>query len=391
MHIDLFIYNFVLYIHLNFFTYIQFKFHIISVHEDEPPANSTSLESINLFHGFSTTNLDNFSDWLVPMTIPEPEDPKKIPMYPKHKIYCNNKEYSLEEVIAKKYIKRPVLVPIQQNSPTHNAGTNKKYLTRSVDLPVTSFNGTETLKKENTKKIKVFEDPQEGCSKQFFQEEEEGIPKKKLKGLFSNSSKALEDTNVYKTFAINSEELDKDKVSENDEKIEMFKDKFQSDNEKMKLDYDISKLQVEKDHTKKSNLKMTFSIFPDEDSETSNTSNKSNSNKIQIFEDHNENLKCQPNFSIFSDEKEAHTEGLSKNVSCAQGNEKSYENLISPLESSLQNEEKIALLPRDRNFRLSRDKLRKNTSDELKSHVRSLLARQPNETLVDMLQTNKKV
>lgn len=58
---------------------------------------------------FPPKTLEDFSDYQVALCFAEPEDPTKIPMYPKSKVYSSQQtEFSLEEIRAFRYINRDV-------------------------------------------------------------------------------------------------------------------------------------------------------------------------------------------------------------------------------------------------------------------------------------------
>ena len=86
----------------------------VSVHEDSEDSNA-SLKCVN----FVSTTYENYSDWIVSLTIPEPKDDKFIPMYPKQKVYAEiSTEYSLEELRSLRYLcneKKPV-IPISETN-----------------------------------------------------------------------------------------------------------------------------------------------------------------------------------------------------------------------------------------------------------------------------------
>jgi hypothetical protein len=71
-----------------------------TVHEDSGDSND-NLKLSN----FVTATSENYSDWIVSLTIPEPKDDRMIPMYPKTKVYSEiSTEYSLEELRALRYL-----------------------------------------------------------------------------------------------------------------------------------------------------------------------------------------------------------------------------------------------------------------------------------------------
>jgi hypothetical protein len=73
---------------------------MILVHEDSGDSND-NLKLSN----FVTATSENYSDWIVSLTIPEPKDDRMIPMYPKTKVYSEiSTEYSLEELRALRYL-----------------------------------------------------------------------------------------------------------------------------------------------------------------------------------------------------------------------------------------------------------------------------------------------
>ncbi|XP_044268700.1 mitotic checkpoint serine/threonine-protein kinase BUB1 beta-like isoform X2 [Tribolium madens] len=54
---------------------------------------------------FVSETFENYSDWIVSLTIPEPKDDRMVPMYPKAKVYSKiNTEYSLEELRTGRYL-----------------------------------------------------------------------------------------------------------------------------------------------------------------------------------------------------------------------------------------------------------------------------------------------
>ncbi|EFA04692.2 mitotic checkpoint serine/threonine-protein kinase BUB1 beta [Tribolium castaneum] len=63
------------------------------------------LEGRKRTNDFVSKTFENYSDWIVSLTIPEPKDDRIIPMYPKAKVYSEvNTEYSLEELRAVRYL-----------------------------------------------------------------------------------------------------------------------------------------------------------------------------------------------------------------------------------------------------------------------------------------------
>ncbi|XP_025830575.1 probable inactive serine/threonine-protein kinase bub1 isoform X4 [Agrilus planipennis] len=72
-----------------------------TVHEDIIDLHSIGIKLPDEFYPVSH---EDFSNWNPPLAYFEPEDPSRIPMYPKSKVYANPKgEVSIEEVRATKY------------------------------------------------------------------------------------------------------------------------------------------------------------------------------------------------------------------------------------------------------------------------------------------------
>lgn len=71
---------------------------IFSVHEDDSDDDIVEVKC------FPKESLEDYSDWKVLIRYPEPPNPNMIPMYPKHRVYCDpNTEYSIEELRAERY------------------------------------------------------------------------------------------------------------------------------------------------------------------------------------------------------------------------------------------------------------------------------------------------
>lgn len=62
------------------------------------------LDGIRLYPDFYSTNHDDFSNWHVDLCCPEEVLPSTQPMYPKHLVYNDGTEYSLEEIRARRYL-----------------------------------------------------------------------------------------------------------------------------------------------------------------------------------------------------------------------------------------------------------------------------------------------
>lgn len=72
------------------------------VHEDVP-----AQQGIRLPLKFFAVTQEDHSTFIPPLYHPEPDDPARIAMYPKDKVYAemiNNKEYSIEEIRARRYL-----------------------------------------------------------------------------------------------------------------------------------------------------------------------------------------------------------------------------------------------------------------------------------------------
>lgn len=69
----------------------------------EPPHE----RGIQLPASFVAHTREDFSQWKVPLCVPDPENPNQIPMYCKAQCYADpNKEYSIEEVRARRYMRK---------------------------------------------------------------------------------------------------------------------------------------------------------------------------------------------------------------------------------------------------------------------------------------------
>ncbi|CAG9858282.1 unnamed protein product [Phyllotreta striolata] len=69
------------------------------VHEDEPQGSAANLPKT------VCESQDDVTQYKVLLSLPELHNPSDIPMYPKHLVYRDNTEYSIEEIRARRYAK----------------------------------------------------------------------------------------------------------------------------------------------------------------------------------------------------------------------------------------------------------------------------------------------
>ncbi|KAG5889015.1 hypothetical protein JTB14_033944 [Gonioctena quinquepunctata] len=81
------------------------------VHEDVPDIP----DGIRLPKNHPKHCLEDYSDFIVSITYPEPHNPAHIPMYPKVKVYKDpNTEYSIEEIRGRRYMQKTMTRPLPQ-------------------------------------------------------------------------------------------------------------------------------------------------------------------------------------------------------------------------------------------------------------------------------------
>lgn len=82
---------------------------LYTVHEDtEEPQRGLRLPK-----NYPKTTLEDYTDWHVAVSYPDPPNPAERPMYPKQLVYAElNTEFCIEEIRARRYLKKTSQQPI---------------------------------------------------------------------------------------------------------------------------------------------------------------------------------------------------------------------------------------------------------------------------------------
>lgn len=94
---------------------IPAKVETFTIHEDG--ADNDVMAGIKLPPNHAKETFEDYSKWRVSICTPDPDDPTKIPQYPKDRVYIDlNTEYSLEELRSQRYRSKSNLANLSNNN-----------------------------------------------------------------------------------------------------------------------------------------------------------------------------------------------------------------------------------------------------------------------------------